>query len=766
MTDTPGPRHVRGEAIPFADFPDHETIWAIAAGPGPHIQVAVCCENTGGGTVQLYSYDTRSRTMRLALDVARAIGEDPADGHACHGKVHFALCPARDGWVYAATHCTTPPLGDDIWDARKMWNHPRKSFSGGHMFRYRPDTGACEDFGVLFPNQGIPALVLDETVGRLAGLTFPGARLFVIDCDGTGFEDLGRVSADYPLCLAIDGQGCAWTSDTYGYVIRVDLAGKTFDLLPSRFPTPQGAVGMAANMCDVVAGPDGFMYCTTYNLPNLFRFRPVPDGPIDIEDLGPFLPGSDARVARGLVFGPDGFLYACAYSPYDPADRPRLGRFDPASGRGTEIGSLDMGGAPRRYWRAALGADGRVYAGECGRRPVSLLIFDPADPDLAGEAPADVPAVTAGEQVDIVSVHGLRTRESAVAMQEFMTIYDATVRAGCVYGVGLAWPPPALLPLADAAVTALGVSPSGEVWAATSGSAAHLVWMPKPLQATDAGAIPGCRRVAPDLVFGPDGTLYGASRDKGGELFSCDAAAGVFFKYIDAPGAIRMLGPVFEDDGAACLAISADGAVLAGVGDRSGRPFLYRIDGGELTVFDRPGHRLSPLIVAAPDGGFYVARSSGEVARLSCEGELDAVGSLPAAAASLCLTRAGRLVAGTAEGGLVFLDPAGGEVVDCGRPCRMPRLASIVEAHDGRLFGIAGGDDDLSHLVCYDPDRDRWEDLELVACQGEFPWTAYRIGPLAVGAGGEIIAGEDDRFGHLFIYHPPVLPRAKPISSP
>ena len=756
MADPTTPPRVRGEAIPFADFPNHETIWAIAAGPGPLIQVAVCCEATGGGTVQLYSYDTRSRTMDLALDVARAIGEDPADGHASHGKVHFSLCPASDGWVYAATHCSTPPLGDDIWDGRKMWNHPRKSFSGGHLFRYRPDTGVCEDFGIPFPNQGVPALVLDETVGRLAGLTYPGARLFVIDIDGTGFEDLGRMSADYPLCLAIDGQGCAWTSDTYGYVIRVDLAGKTFDLLPSRFPTPRGAIGMAGNMCDAVAGPDGFMYCVAYNLPNLFRFRPTPDGPVGIEDLGPFLPGSDARVARGLVFGPDGFLYACAYSPYDPADRPRLGRFDLETSRGTEIGSLDMGGAPRRYWRATLGADGRIYAGECGRRPVSLLIFDPADPDLAEEAPADAHTESVGEQVDIVSVHGLRTRESALAMQEHMAIYDATVRAGCVYGVGLAWPPPALLPLADAAVTALGVSPQGEVWAATSGSRSHLVWMPRPLQVTDAGAIPGCCRVAPDLVFGPDGTLYGASRDKGGELFSCDATAGVFFKYIDAPGDIRMLGPVFKDEGAACLAISADGAVLAGIGDHSGRPFLYRIDSGERKVIDLPGDGggLSPLITAAPGSGFYGTRPSGEIVRLSCEGELYEVGSLPCAAASLSLTRAGRIAAGTADGGLIFLDSASGEIDDCGRPGRMPRLASIVEAHDGRLFGIAGEEDDLSHLVCYDPQEHRWEDLELLACQGDFPWTAYRIGPLAVGARGEIIAGEDDRFGHLFLYHP------------
>ena len=185
---------VSGHTITFPDFPEHETIWAIAGDDRGRVHVAVCCELTGGGTVQLYCYETATGELHHALDVAVAIGEHPDDGHASHGTILFALCPATDGWVYAATHCTTPPRGDASWDAKAMWGHPQKSFSGGHLFRYRPETGECQDFGILYPNQGIPALILDEGLGRLAGVTYPAARLFVVDADGGSFTDLGRTA--------------------------------------------------------------------------------------------------------------------------------------------------------------------------------------------------------------------------------------------------------------------------------------------------------------------------------------------------------------------------------------------------------------------------------------------------------------------------------------------------------------------------------------------------------------------------------------------
>ncbi len=362
------------QCITFTDHPLHETCWAIASGPGGLVHISVCCEQTGGGTAHLYAYDVNTRALTHTLDVARAIGEDPADGHAAHGKVHFALCPSADGTVYAATHCTTPPLGDTIWNPITTWNDLGKSFTGAHLFRYDPRTGAFTDYGIPFPNQGIPALELDESLGRLVGVTYPRARLFFIEKDGTGFVDAGRISEGYPLCLILDGKGYAYTSDSYGYIVRINLRKRSSETLASRIPGRRDSSGRYNCMCDATLGPEGFIYGVGYAVPNLFRFEPVAAGQVRIDDLGPYLPSSDESIPKGIVFADDGRLYGCLYGS---ADGPHLARFDPSARTSEDLGVIVANGEVRAYWRCVKGSDGKLYAGECGRRPVSMIIIDP-----------------------------------------------------------------------------------------------------------------------------------------------------------------------------------------------------------------------------------------------------------------------------------------------------------------------------------------------------------------------------------------------------
>jgi len=341
---------------------------------------------------------------------------------------------------------------------------------------------------------------------------------------------------------------------------------------------------------------------------------------------------------------------------------------------------------------------------------------------------------------------------------------DPSIQSGRVYGVGLAWPPPQTLPPDEAAITSLAVSDNGEVWGATSGKQAHLFWMPGTLQASDVGPIPGTQNVADGLVIDTNGILYGAGRDVGGQLFSCDTQAGVLTIYINVPDEIRSYGPVFEDDRVACLTISQDGKTLAGVADQSGRLFVHEIETGERVVVEPPEESgCARVLTAAADGYFYGALADGELYRLSADGEVARLGIRPAGGgedgdevsptALICAANGG-LLAGTGSGHLLRYRVQAGECVDHGRACPIPRLHSLVELRDGRVFGAVGGEEDLAHLVCYSPETDQWQDLGMLECHGHFPWTAHEIGPLAVGPTGEIFAGEKGRFGHLFIYHP------------
>jgi hypothetical protein len=353
----------------------------------------------------------------------------------------------------------------------------------------------------------------------------------------------------------------------------------------------------------------------------------------------------------------------------------------------------------------------------------------------------------------------LRTPETVADMRRTHAA-SGCVNRGQVFGVGLAWPPPGVMPPDSAAVAALGVAGSGEVWGATSGRQARLFRMPEPLLVGYLGPIEGTGRVADRLVFDGRGRLYGAGRDAGGQLFSYETGQEVLWIYINFGGGIDMHGPVFEDDGVATLAVSPDGTTLAGIGDRTGRLFLQELAGGARTVVEPPGGNEggSRVLVAGADNCFYGAGRRGELFRLTRDGALTGLGvRLPGeeGLASLIVTREGGMFGGTGDGRLLRLSgPDCGDVTDCGRPSRTPCLHSLVEADDGRIYGITGTAADLARLVCFRPGPGTWEDLGMLRCHGHAPWTAFRIGPMVAGRHGELIAGENDRFGHLYVYHP------------
>jgi len=354
------------EGYTFAAYPDHETVWAMAADFEGMVHVAVCCETTGGGTVQLHSYDVARRRMQHTLDVAKEIGELPEDGHAAHGKIHFSLCPSRDGFLYAATHCSTPPLGDPMWNAHAMWNDRQKSFTGAHFFRINPRTKEFADFGRLFPNEGVGVMAIDDAAGCCVGVTYPTGRMFFIDKDGRNRIDVGRVSETYTLALISDRAGRVFGTDTYGFFLRINMAARSVEHLTTRIPPQLDASGRYYAMCDGELGADGYIYFSAYMSPNIFRFAPKPRGPVEVETLGSIGGGA----ATGLCFGDDGMLYACGRGCH-------LNRFDIRKRRSEDLGLLHVNGADRRYWRCVKGRDGRLYAGECGRKPVNMIMIDP-----------------------------------------------------------------------------------------------------------------------------------------------------------------------------------------------------------------------------------------------------------------------------------------------------------------------------------------------------------------------------------------------------
>jgi hypothetical protein len=71
---------------------------------------------------------------------------------------------------------------------------------------------------------------------------------------------------------------------------------------------------------------------------------------------------------------------------------------------------------------------------------------------------------------------------------------------------------------------------------------------------------------------------------------------------------------------------------------------------------------------------------------------------------------------------------------------------------DGRLFGTYGGG--MAKLFCYDPRTGALTSLGVAVSVFERRRYGYAFGDAVVGRDGEIVLGEDDDLGHLWLYFP------------
>jgi hypothetical protein len=365
------------QAVPFSDHPNHDTIWTIHLGQDGQVYIGLCLEGKGGGVAQLYMYDIAARRLRHLADMGEVTGEPADSGHATQGKIHFSLCHARDGKLYGATHCTTPPIGHSIWSPLSMWGDPTMNFPGGHIFRYDTLSDEAVDYGVITPNDGIPYLMLDEERGCLYGATYPKAHFFRCNLQGRDFKDYGRISAQYPISMVFDTVGNLYTSDVHSRLIKYDVAEDRLVFLETKpYSLPYNTDSRYSWITDMCLGSDGWVYGLTYSNDHLFRFDPREELP-QIEDLGPGLPDTPCGQIRCLVPDRQGNVYFLA-QPVKP-ERPGvvLVRYNFASREREALGVMELKKEQYFTWRGVCGLDGTLYLATIGKIPSALLIYRP-----------------------------------------------------------------------------------------------------------------------------------------------------------------------------------------------------------------------------------------------------------------------------------------------------------------------------------------------------------------------------------------------------
>jgi hypothetical protein len=384
----------------------HDTYNGLSAASDGRIYYVLSTERFDVGA-RMFVFDPYSGKIRDLGDITEACGEKGRKA-IVQGKSHVGFVESN-GKLYFATHVGYYTIKEGM---ETMGDPPPgyQPYPGGHMLAYEMATGKFEGLGTAPLREGILAMNMDTSRGRIFGLTWPGGRFFRFDLARPDLKDFGLVcqqgengrgAAYRTICrsIAVDpGSGSAYFSDSEGTlhryraetdaveVVRGDDMRKDYFGLYD--PTSPGHMGY--NWRQVVWVPSRKMvYGVHGNSGYLFRFDPRAErvevldrltslasqraGMFDQFSYGylGFTLGPDSRTLYYLTGGPvyvEGKRVAgkskTAMGESKGIEDLHLITYDVPTGSYTDHGAIYFadGQRPSYVNSIAVGKDGTVYA--------------------------------------------------------------------------------------------------------------------------------------------------------------------------------------------------------------------------------------------------------------------------------------------------------------------------------------------------------------------------------------------------------------------
>ncbi len=320
------------------------------------------------------------------------------------------------------------------------------------------------------------------------------------------------------------------------------------------------------------------------------------------------------------------------------------------------------------------------------------------------------------------------------------------------------------IPADESHITALDVSRDGIVYGGTSGRRVHLfVGMFHGVTGLvfDLGWLEGSRRCTA-VCCTKDGFVAAVNGPTGGKL-----VAGKYqplpFDLIQEWGFSR---PPLEDLGEAVhgeeiVHAVADGTGTKIIGTTPGHLFSYDLERRTFEVVAKT--EAAGQIVLGPSGNVFGTDNKGALWRYVPGRERFEAGwaRLPPGSWGdgspkwSTDPKSGNLYVVDSEGRIFSFDGAKFSK-ELGRTPLAP-VGAMAATFDGRLFGACG--EGISRLFCFDPRDGMVRDLGVAVSVIERRRYGYQFGAAAVGRDGEIILGEEDDLGHVWLYFPKILPR-------
>lgn len=315
------------------------------------------------------------------------------------------------------------------------------------------------------------------------------------------------------------------------------------------------------------------------------------------------------------------------------------------------------------------------------------------------------------------------------------------------------------IPADESHVTALAVSGDGMIYGGTSGRAAHLfvgIFHGVTGIVFDRGTVAGAEHCA--AVCCGKTRFAACVNGAGGGRVITGELQGLPFDLIQEWGfgrpLLRDLGPVNGERIVHAVAPDGGGSI---VGITTGALFTADVDAGAIAVVG-PVAGVGRVAVGSR-GGVFGQDGPGDLWRYDTASRTITRRALKLPEgvwdkSPMTWARdnqSGLLYTADGEGRLFALDEDRGFSPVLGLTALAP-VGPMAVTHDGRVFGFCGSE--MARMFCYNPAARAVSDLGVAVSVLERRRYGYLFGDAVVGRDGQVVFGEDDDLGHLWLYYP------------
>lgn len=775
--------------------PAHDVIYSATPGLDGKIYLGLSGETGKGGCyAKLLAYDPKQDVFEEAADFAKLIRHDPDELRHPHSKIHTAICVGNDGKIYASTHVTAPPMGEDYYHYWEVYNDPARGFLGSHLIIYDPATGGAEDFGLVVPRGGSRWMSYNPELEELYMTGYQTCHFIVVRLKTGEVKDLGRISQHDWMGPCYSADGYVYTTTNDGFIVRYDPKRQTFTQLETQLPHASWCNTDSSGVFQFVPGPDKIkLYGVALASHRVFGFDPTAGKHGTIRDYGTLL-AEDRRnefvealaFPRTITVGADGLIYIGTKHYIGPNPGSHIVTIDIASGEKKDYGLVRLPGFAQfnTPTAAAVGLNGDVYfVGERpnDNEPLSIMIFNPC-----------------GVNKPLPDYYYKQYQETAVPLPpdpEHLRYYFHTRQDNRVFvsegtflaqELGYSGRVP-VIPRLESAITGLAINRMGVLFGITSGLQGHLFcYLPLSKKLVPLALYGSGPETGRGMLVDGKGDFYWGSETTGHlyryrtesydfELLERDVCdRGEFCAYRNRPSEklrkVDDLGAIVYGEGITAL-VSDGESRLFGL-TAAGKFFTYDLISGKAAVKDIFAEFIKlksniPQALVWYKGKVIFSVHHGYLAVYTPETDaLRVTGAkAPVAGGRDYLNKVtawveasdGTLFGGTfADGNIFIMDWQRERTVNLGKAGNENSIKGITLGSDGMIWLLAGGPGELVHLQRFVPWNHEFTDLGLIRAKIPKTWILHQAETIITGLDGELYIGENDAISHLFTYFPPI----------